>query len=218
MPRFRTPAISALIALLGLALPAQAAPEPIVFDFEDGLQGWELGGSAQRVQTQILGGEWAIFGDGLVTDQTTGLPLDVFISRDIDLTGIASVSVDQFFLAGDERGLLAIPMFGGIDLIENIFVVNLGFGPFDASDPSTNPSVRTAAMMTFQGMRLEGVHRVEIRWNLQPEIQVQIGEPTALPPIVAFIDNVTFHPVPEPGTLGLLAGSLVALVIARLWV
>ncbi len=33
--------------------------------------------------------------------------------------------------------------------------------------------------------------------------------------MVAFIDNITFHPVPEPGTLGLLAGSLAALVIAR---
>ena len=47
MPRFRASAISALIALLGLALPVWAAPEPIVFDFEDGLQGWELHGSAQ---------------------------------------------------------------------------------------------------------------------------------------------------------------------------
>ena len=37
MPRFRAPAISALIALLGLALPVEAAPAPIVFDFEDGL-------------------------------------------------------------------------------------------------------------------------------------------------------------------------------------
>ena len=66
MPRFRAPAISALIALLALALPAHAAPAPIVFDFEDGLQGWELVLAAQRVQTQSLGGEWAIFLDRLV--------------------------------------------------------------------------------------------------------------------------------------------------------
>ena len=60
MPRFRPRAVLALIALLSLALPAGAAPEPIVFDFEDGLQGWALHGSAQRVQTQVLGGEWAV--------------------------------------------------------------------------------------------------------------------------------------------------------------
>ena len=34
--------VLALIASLSLALPAQAATAPIVFDFEDGLQGWEL--------------------------------------------------------------------------------------------------------------------------------------------------------------------------------
>ena len=66
MPRSRTHASLVLIALLAFALPAHAAPAPIVFDFEDGLQGWELNGSAQRVQTQVLGGGWAIFGDGLV--------------------------------------------------------------------------------------------------------------------------------------------------------
>ncbi len=63
MSRFRPRAVLALIALLSLAVPAWAAPAPIVFDFEDGLQGWELTGSAQRVQTQVLGGKWAIFGN-----------------------------------------------------------------------------------------------------------------------------------------------------------
>ncbi len=65
MPRFRASAISALIALLGLAVYAKAAPAPIVFDLEDGLQGWTFEG-ATRVQTQLLGGEWAIFGDGIL--------------------------------------------------------------------------------------------------------------------------------------------------------
>ncbi len=54
------------IATIGLALPVRAAPAPIVFDFEDGLQGWTLVLAAQRVQTQSLGGEWAIFGDAFV--------------------------------------------------------------------------------------------------------------------------------------------------------
>ena len=197
---------------------AQAAPAPIVFDFEDGLQGWELSGVATRVQTQLLGGQWAVLGDGFSQDDTTGLPLDVFISREIDLTGIGSVSLDQFFLDGEQEGLLVTPGFlRGIDLIENIFigVVELGFGPFDASDPSTNPSVRTAPMMTFQDMRLEGVHRVEIHWNLlQPEIQRPIGEGTP-PAIVAFIDNITFHPVPESSSWLLLSLGIAGVVMIR---
>ncbi len=211
---------STLLAFCIATPSARAAPAPIVFDFEDGLQGWELHGSATRVQTQLLGGQWAVLGDGFSQDDTTGLPLDVFMSQEIDLTGIGSVSLDQYFLAGEQEGLLVTPRFvvRGIDLIENIFigVVELGFGPFDVSDPSTNPSVRTAPMMTFEGMRLEGVHRVEIHWSLlQPEIQRQIGEATPAPAIVAFIDNITFHPVPEPGMLALLALGLTALVIGR---
>ena len=47
-----------------------------------------------------------------------------------------------------------------------------------------------------------------------------IGVPTlpfGAPPIsvVAFIDNITFHPVPEPSTLALLAVCLAALMIYR---
>ena len=55
----------AAVALL-MSTSSHAAPEPIVFDFGGGLQGWELGGTAQRVRTQVLGGEWAIFGDGIL--------------------------------------------------------------------------------------------------------------------------------------------------------
>ena len=48
-------AVAAWAFLLTLhSSPTTAAP--IVFDFEDGLQGWELQGSAERVQIQGLGG------------------------------------------------------------------------------------------------------------------------------------------------------------------
>jgi hypothetical protein len=52
--------------------PAQAAtlvPDfsngPVVFDFEDGLQGRTPAGGAERVPTTALEGQWAIRGDGL---------------------------------------------------------------------------------------------------------------------------------------------------------
>ena len=93
MPRLPAAALSALIPVLGLSLPAQAARAPIVFDFdfEDGLQAWELSGSAQRVQTQVLGGEWAIFGDGLVG----AFDIRTFISMETDLTEVVRISVDE---------------------------------------------------------------------------------------------------------------------------
>ena len=196
MSRLRAPAISALLALLGLALPAEAAPAPIVFDFEDGLQGWELHGSAQRVQTQVLGGEWAIFGDGQVESGAS-------ISIEMDLTDIAAISVEQFFIDGSEDGLL---FFTTIHLIENIVLTAVE--RLDIVQPG-NPSLR-AADVTFRG--LFGVTEVGFFWGFEG-FESPPGK--LLPPVVAFIDNITFHPVPEPGTLALLAVSLGTLAMYR---
>ncbi len=204
MPGFPALAISTLIALLGLALPAQAAPAPVVFDFEDGLQGWELHGSAQRVQTQVLGGEWAIFGDGVLSPLTDFKLIDgiavvsgTALYMSFDLTGIASISVEQFFIDGNEDGLFFLR---GIDLIENIFVGTLE--ALDVIEPG-NPSLRGVDVSSTNGVGIIG-----FVWGFEFE---------SVPPqtIVAFIDNITFHPVPEPGTLMLLAFSLTALMLAR---
>ncbi len=201
MLRLRAPAFSALIVLLGLALPAEAAPAPIVFDFEDGLQGWTLGGSAQRVQTQILGGEWAIFGDGFVSPPggfELGGPTGTFLSTSIDLTGIASISVEQFFVDGTEDGLL---FFRILRLIENITISTVE--RLDVVQPG-NPSLRAADVGLFPGVRELGFF-----WGFESPPDV------LLPPVVAFIDNITFHPVPEPSNLVLLAFSLGAILIAQ---
>jgi hypothetical protein len=97
--------------------PAQGVPitEPIVFDFEDGLQGW--GGEATRVQTQLLGGEWAVFGDGFAREcfGTNGDPSCGFgasIHLETDLTSIGSISVEQFLIDGDEDALLLFWLTG----------------------------------------------------------------------------------------------------------
>ncbi len=163
----------ALIATLFLAVvavfvpSAQAAPAPIVFDFEDGLQGWELHGATQRVQTQVLGGEWAIFGDGFIEGEATLITLPT-LPEEFPL-GDFSVSWDMLFLDGDKEG----PWLVTFDIIDNPF-----FG------------------------------QTTISWRIR-SVDVPVGR------VVAFIDNITFHPVPEPSTLALLAFSLVALVIAR---
>ncbi len=55
-----------------------------------------------------------------------------------------------------------------------------------------------------------------VRTSLRsPSIVSSQGRILCVRPFVAFIDNITFHPVPEPGTLALLAFGLATLVIAR---
>ncbi len=148
-----------LVSLLVWPVASQAAPAPIVFDFEDGLQGWTLGGSAQRVQTQVLGGEWAIFLDGFLGAGMFFIPED--------LQTIGSVTFDQLIIDGSGSASAS----QGVCLINNTFVdcVSIGF------------------------------------------LQLVIG----MEPALAFIDNITFHPVPEPSSLVLLAFSLGAILIAR---
>ena len=83
MHTLRLSAVSVLLIQLGFAIPAYAASAPIVFDFDDRLQAWELHESAQRVQAEILGGQWVIFRDGPIKGEAS-------ILIEMDLTGIAA--------------------------------------------------------------------------------------------------------------------------------
>ena len=197
MPRLRAPTFSALIVLLGLALPVQAAPAPLVFDFEDGLQGWELHDSAQRVQTQVLGGEWAIFGDGLAGRGAA-------ISLDMDLTNIRYISVEQHF-AGD----------ASLRSLGTAFLWFSAFKPggsliFATLRPESDANPGT---IVLGKIILSGVYTVRFRWRVFGEF------PSPPPPdhFLGFIDNITFHPVPEPGTWALLAFGLSATMIGCRW-
>ncbi len=141
------------IATIGLAQPTQAAPAPIVFDFEDGLQGWTLGGAAQRVQTQVLGGEWAVLSEGGaipprpldVIEDVVFVVLGTYIFLPIDITDIASVSIEQHFVAGDEDGLVLIR---GFEITTNVVAGNVI--PFVPESPG-NPSLRTADVSSLLG-------------------------------------------------------------------
>ncbi len=192
-----------LTCFLVCSMRAQAAPSPIVFDFEDGLQGWELRqapiqfihfpSSAQRVQTQVLGGEWAIFGDGRRFEGHG----PTAISIDADLTGIASISLEQFFLDGEEDGLfLAVITECNVDFCTGLSRF------FEIVEPGS-PSLRAVDVRDV-GENLG----IEIVWS-------NLRTAPASSALVAFIDNITFHPVPEPSTLGLVVLSLFTLVMAR---
>jgi hypothetical protein len=140
----------------------------------------------------VLGGEWAIFGDG-------GVGGSAAISIEIDLTEIASVTVEQFFVDGSEDGL-------GLDLrtegLRTVFP-----HPFGVVE-SGNPSLRVAGVSEL----LRDVALVRIRWNrtFLPEDLFP-----SIPPIVGFIDNITFHPVPEPSSWLLLSLGIGGVVMIR---
>ena len=170
--------------LLALLWPSasRATLEPIIFDFEDGLQGWELHGSAQRVQTQILGGEWAIFGDGF---------LRASIIRATDPMPIRSISVEMILVDGEADNLLL--RFEG-----QLFRL---FEPFRVIEPG-NPFLLSVEF----GAAGRVIEEVEIRWLDQP---IRPGPLEA----VGFIDNITFHPIPEPKFLGIL--GLIAVLAMR---
>ncbi len=190
-----------LTCFLICSLRAEAAPAPIVFNFEDGLQGWELSGSAQRVQTQILGGEWAIFGDGLLGETS--------ISIDLDITNVRSISVEQFF-AGD-----ASLSFLGTSFLSIVVDSVRGVAGTLLSQSTANPGTRAFGL---GGPGFEGVSTITFLWR--PIGFVVDCLPSPCPPLppdhrLGFIDNITFHPVPEPSTLALLAISLGAILIAR---
>jgi hypothetical protein len=190
MPRSRLWLTVLVSAALLVAQTSLAAAAPIVFDFEDGLQGWELHGAATRVQTQLLGGEWAIFGDGLVDRGGAS------IRTQVDLTDIRSITLEQFFVEGDGVGPSLVQE---LYLIGSIFIGTLAV--FEPVSPG-NPNLWAVDLSEAVGIRTIGVFWADA-----------LGAERA--PIVAFIDNITFHPVPEPTALVLLSLGLAWLAVLR---
>ncbi len=203
-------AASVLIVLLAFPLYAQAAPAPIVFDFEAGLQGWELGRTAQRVQTQVLGGEWAILGDGPANGGAS-------ISIEIDLTDIASVSVEQFSASESP----VTPWWRSF-LILGVSGPSGGQVTWLTFPSEANPNTISSGLGRF-----EGVYTIEFHWwpsNAHPHC---IPHPCAPPPddyLLGFLDNITFHPVsesssrllaPEPSSWLLLSLGIAGMVMIR---
>ena len=194
MPRIRF--LLVLACFVTCSLRAQAAP--IVFDFEDGLQGWELHG-ASRHEVDVLGGRFAIFGVDFSS-----------ISIAIDLTDIREMTFDRLFTGDDPRSqnsFVAV-LVGPVGAFGTV----LGAGESllaNENNPKPNPDTRKLDLGPFAGPR-----RVTFLWNAFS------CSPEDLDPCFGinfpgYVDNITFHPVPEPGTLALLAVSLTTLAIYR---
>jgi hypothetical protein len=185
MPRLRALTFSALIALFGLALPAGAAP--IVFDFEDGLQGWTLGGDVVRVETNRLGGDWALVGNGFSIWWPS-------ISKLISLTEFTAISMDVHFSTVTAGGGLWFRLVGPDFATREM--------PFEVIEEGETSQL-FADLSPWKGSRATGVF---ISW-------VKVGNPTVR--AFALIDNITFHAVSEPASAVLLGLGLVGLAALR---
>jgi hypothetical protein len=147
----------------------------------------------------VLGGEWAIFGDGLVD----AFDIPTFISMETDLTEVVRISVDEFAVSDFLVKLGASTIF-----------LNDGVGdpishpPFGVPvEPGANPGT-----WTFDVSHLVGFHEIAVHWEpLSP------GSCTPPCPAIStyFIDNITFHPIPEPTTLVLIGLGVVGLAVLR---
>ena len=152
------------------------------------------------MQTQVLGGEWAIFGDGIldpccdVIENEFDLGTHMFLT--IDLTDIRSLTLEQSFIDGPGAGPWLVHT---LTIIENVFLLTAD--RFEKQSPG-NPSLWTIDVSSQVGTR-----EVIIAWGHN------IADDPAL--IAAFIDNITFHPVPEPSTLALIALGLAGLAVGR---
>ncbi len=198
MLRLRAPAFSALIVLLGLALPVQAAP--IVFDFEDGEQGWLLISGAQRQETSVLGGSYAVFGRD-----------DAALRLELDLTNIQSFTLEQLWLSPvQETTNLVTVMVHGTDASGNSIrkrdrdgVSLIG----DAANPFPNPDLRSFDISGFEGMA-----SVAIFWNA---IACIPEDPCVGLNFIGYVDNITFHPVPEASSWLYLSLGIAGVVMIR---
>jgi hypothetical protein len=192
----RSLACSVLFAFV-LVTPGSAKATPIVFDFEDGLQGWTLEGSAQRVSTQALGGQWAIFGDGNVEGGAS-------MSLQADLTNVASIELDRFHLGGFFT-VAAITLH--VEKDGNPIVT----ADFDAT---VNPT-----RLVFDTGNIHGVHQVTLNWasGVPCDAPPGLACPAVIPPnaFLALLDNITLVPIPEPSTLLLVGLGLTAVALRR---
>jgi hypothetical protein len=163
---------------------------PVVFAFEEGLEGWHLLEGAGRVQTQALGGEWALSGEGM-------------LFLDVDLDNVGAISLRQTRrnggLAFEDEVVFA--WFGetyevapGIEILVGFH----GFEPLAGGDASAGfVSVPDSVRDLDRGLVLAFV-------------AVGEGASGGLD-VRGLVDDVTFHPIPEPGTAVPLALALLVL-------
>lgn len=168
---------------------------PIVFDFENGLQGWTLRGSTERIQSDLLGGEWAILGGGL-----EGQERSTMFFPYVALTDAGLLSLDYFGSSVPDFHLAIYP------------------APYPRPSPGTfeGPLLTTTLVLGFQldpiRVANDGADGGTVTfdlsrwgWAWSPHILWPLGN-------AMVIDNITLIPIPEPSTLALVGLGVAGLV------
>lgn len=195
-----------------------------VFDFEDGVQGWSLCGSAVRTSTsgEVVEGSWSVFGDGLagvpfpptVDGGAAYVTLDIEPNRDVERIDLDLLFLGTYTdLVPDDvvRAQLVATGDDGFDIV----VGGPQFLAPDAAERALNPGRRTLDIP--ESILGKPLTSVLVSWRLGgcitvPPSDVCLGldDPDRLR---ASIDNVTF--VPEPAGQTAVALSVLALLSRR---
>lgn len=192
--------LSKLLLALGVLAAASAQASPLVFDFETGVGGWSLG-TVQRVGGAPLGGEYAIYGSGTGTsDVEFGAP-GPSMSIQLDLTGYGSMTYSQLHVSPEDpfRNFVSIfisPVGDACAVFCQVGGTSLFATP---GNPSPNPDGRFIDLSQLQGM-----HTISFVWITGNGI-----------PYSGYVDDISFHPVPEPSTAPLLLLGFAALAFRR---
>jgi hypothetical protein len=208
--------LTALLALPGVAGAVPFVPDfsdgPVVFDFEDGLQGWTASGSVERVATDALGGEWALFGEGrfseyIVEPGIVLAVLDSAISLEIDLSEVGWLELDQLYLGEAASGTDFIGTLVVFSVIPGVVIGSID--PLESPDPLANPGRRRLDLRARSG-----VEELVLVWSCY-ECPDPLNPPSDIEG-VGYIDNITLIPLPEPRPIALTGAALLILGVARL--
>lgn len=158
---------------------------PVVFDFEEGRDHWYLFDAlAERVETNVLGGSWALRGNGrealFVSGVYVGLPPSM--SLKLDLTNVAALEFDQFY-AGSSSSSTDFLSFGFPAVRSHEELQINAIPELTSPDPLANPGRRSIDLR-----RVKGTLFVSIRWTCD---LCESADPDAG---VGYIDNVTLLP------------------------
>lgn len=195
------------VALIAMA-SARAGASPLIFDFEDGTtQGWSLNRRTTLVSDSAVNGTYAVFG-------TDGANMAIVL----DLTNIGYISIYRSY-AGDVSEFSHLFTIGEDALrrsLANRFVevslnrddetIRLGIGRAAAEDPD---------IRTYDVPMLTGTWVVVVSWNdFYCQLDYGICAAETYP---GYVDDITFHGIPEPRALGLSATALLCALARRRW-
>lgn len=193
-----TPTVISTLPVPPEAFVLDFSDGPVVFDFENELEPWELWGHAVRVPTDALGGEWAIFGDGghmhILVESAYPFAIQPGAAFPDPLD--------------DVRIGLEVSCSGGV-----CCAVGSCEPPYDPSDLGTAIGTTTVRSYGFEITHApDGSASVVDPLELEYFGRVRL---TLKPWPSGFLDDITFTLVPEPSGMVLVGCALAVLVVLR---